>query len=264
MEQQKSAGSLERLYIACFKPSGYKELLDDSKWRHVLYVAIIAFLLIVIEGILPFAAWDVSVGGLKGMIINRLPAFTVEGGKMVIEQPVEFDILGIVHFKADSSVDKYSKEDLDDKYQEEFLFSSSNMLVGMGDRVMDVSMSELGEEKLDNQGLAQAVPYFRMLVIMYFFSTYVIKVAEYMISALFFAVLCRAIIRTPDGKFVHFKGSLVIAIYAKTLFSILHSVHTCIGRPLGETMALIIGTCGTVMYMYRAEAAVLDILPPKK
>jgi hypothetical protein len=263
MEQHNNAGSLERLYIACFRPSRYKELLDAPRWRHVVYFALVILLLVVIEGVLPFAAWDLSVGGLKGLITNRLPAFTVENGKMDMEQPVEFDIAGIIHVKADSSVDQYKKDDLDKKYQEDFLISSSNIIVGMGDRVMDVPLTELGDQKFDNQALAETVPVFRILLLIYFLTTYVINAGEYLISALFFAILCRAIIRTPDGKYVTFKKTLAIAIYAKTLFSILHSVHNCIGRPLSETLVLILLTFGTVMYIYKAEATVLDILPRK-
>jgi hypothetical protein len=90
-----------------------------------------------------------------------------------------------------------------------------------------------------------------------------VKGLIYMIAVLFFAVLCRAAIRTKDGKYVDLKGTIVITIYAKTLFSLIHSVNTCAGAPIGETLILILGTFGTMMYINRAEAAILDISPKK-
>ena len=264
MEQVSRPGILERLFIACFRPSRYKELLSVSKLGHVLYFICIVFLLLFIDTIIPFAAWDVHVGGLRTLFTERIPAFTVEKGKMTIEKPLEFDINGIIHFKADSSAERYKKEDLDKEYAEEFLFSSTNLLIKMEDRTLDVSMGDLTKDKLDNQNLVEAIPVFRLFIFIYFFSSYMVKALTYMITVLFFAALCRAAIRTKDGKFVSLKGTIVITIYAKTLFSLIHSVNTCSGTPIGETLILILGTFGTMMYINRAEAAILGISPKKE
>lgn len=259
MKEKKKVGGLERFYIACFQPSRYKELLDEKTGYHVLYVIGIVFLLVIIETVIPFFAWDLSVGGMESLILERLPAFTVENGKMTIAQPVEFDLSGILHVKADSGVDQYQKKDFDDRYQEELLFSGSNLMMKMGDRVMDISMSDISQEKVDNQALVRLIPWFRILLMVYFFSSYLAKAAEYMVAALFFALICRAAIRTPDGKYVNLKGTIVIAIYAKTLFTLIRSVNTCLGKPFNETLVLIMGTFGTVLFIDRAEAAVLNI-----
>lgn len=259
MEQEKKPGGIERLYIACFRPSRYKELLSVKTARHVVYACCIIFFLVFIETMLPFAAWDFSVGGLNRLINERFPAFTVENGVMKIESPVEFNINGVIRFKADSGVEKFRKKDLDEEYQEEFLFSSSNVLIKLADRVVDIPMEEVSKTRLDNQSMVNAIPFLRILLGIYFLSSYVIKGAEYMIAAVFFAFLCRAAIRAPDGRFVTLKGTIVIAIYAKTLFSLVHSVNICMGSPVGETLMLIIGTFGTIAFIDRAEAAVLNV-----
>ena len=263
MEQERKAGFLQRFYIACCRPSRYKEILSAGRARHIFYVCCVIFLMVLTDTIIPFAAWDVNMGGLKKLITRSIPAFTVENGRMTIEEPVEFDIGGIVHLKADSDVASYNKSDLDERYQEEFLISSGNLVVRMADRLMEFSMEDitkdLAGEKLDNAVLAEAVPFFRMVLAVYFLSTYLVKGIEYMIAAVFFAVLCRAAIRTPDGKYVNLRGTLVIALYAKTLFSLLHSAHLCLGSPFGETLVLILGTIGTIIYIDRAEASVLNI-----
>lgn len=260
MQQEKKAGSLERLYIACFRPSRYKELLAAGTARHIIYVCAIILFLVIIEAVIPFTAWDLSVGGLNRLILERFPEFTVEKGQMTIESPVEFDINGIIHFKADSGVKKYEKKDFDEKYQEELLFSSTNLLIKMGSRQADVAMSDLTSSRLDNKSVAEMIPLMRFFLAVYFFSTYVIKGSEYMIGAVFFALICRAAIRTPEGKYVNLKGTLVIAVYAKTLFSLLHSVNICAGSPIGETLMLILGTFGTIVFIDKAEAAVLKVI----
>ncbi len=259
MEQEKKAVGLEKLYIACFRPSRYKELLAGKAAGHVLYTCFIILFLVFVEAILPFMAWDLSVGGLSRLITERIPGFTVDKGEMTIQSPVEFDIGGVLHFRADSDVEKFQKKDFEEKYPEELLCSRTNVMVKAADRIMDISMAEIAREKFDNQDLVETVPFLRLVLGIYFFSTYIIKGIEYMIAAVFFAVLCRAAIRTPEGTFVNLKGTIIIAIYAKTLFSLLYSVNICAGRPIGDTLMLILGTFGTIAFIDRAEAAVLNI-----
>ncbi len=259
MEQERKAGGLEKLYIACLKPSRYQELLSSGTGHHLVYLCCIVLLLTLIDTVIPFAAWDFNAGGIDSLVRNRFPAFTIEKGRMTIEQPVEFEIGGVIHFKADSGVEKYTKEDFTDKYQEELLFSGTNILIRMGEKIMDVPMDKVTDSKLDNKDLLEAVPLFRMMLLIYFLSTYLVKGVEYLISTAFFAVISRAAIRTREGKFVDLKGTFVIALYAKTLFSLLHSVDICAGFPVDETIIIILGTIGTILFIDKAEAAVLGI-----
>lgn len=259
MELEKKPGIPERFFIACFRPSRYKELLTTKTAGHVIYACCIISLLVMIEAVIPFAAWDLSVGGLNNLITERFPAFTVEKGEMNIASPVEFDINGIIHFKADSAADRYEKTDFDEKYEEEVLISKKNVILKMGGRQMDLAMSEVVQDKLDNQSMTEVIPLFRMFLGVYFISTWLVRGIEYMVGAVFFALICRAAIRAPDGRFVNLKGTVVIAVYAKTLFSLLNSVNLCAGNPIGETIMLIAGTFGTILFIDRAEAAVLGI-----
>ncbi|MBQ9155297.1 MAG: DUF1189 family protein [Eubacterium sp.] len=259
MQQEIKTGGLERFFIACFRPGRYEELLKARTARHVIYVCLIVLLQVLIETVIPFSAWDLSVGGLNHLITDRLPAFTIENGSMEIEQPIEVELMGVIRFKADSGVDSYSRDDLSADYQEEILCSKGNLLLKMNGRVMDIPVTELSSGRIDNKSLAEALPVLRIFLGIYLISTFFVKIGVYMLAAIFFAILCRAAIRTPDGKFVTLKGTLVIAIYAKTLFTLLGSVNICLGAPIAQTLVLIAGTFGTMLFIDRAEAAVLKL-----
>lgn len=70
---------------------------------------------------IPFAAWTASVGGLENLVLNRIPKFTLEKGYFQSESPIDFTIGGVVHIKADSSVEEFKESDFKSDYVQELL-----------------------------------------------------------------------------------------------------------------------------------------------
>ena len=80
MQQESKIGFLWQYVIACIHPSQYKELIKKKKGAFVGYVAVLVMFLVLIENVIPFAAWTASVGGLENLVLNRIPKFTLEKG----------------------------------------------------------------------------------------------------------------------------------------------------------------------------------------
>ena len=59
--------------IACIHPSQYKELIKKKKGAFVGYVAVLVMFLVLIENVIPFAAWTASVGGLENLVFKPYP-----------------------------------------------------------------------------------------------------------------------------------------------------------------------------------------------
>lgn len=257
MKAEKKTGLLERYFIACFRPSRYPELLKRGVFSHILFTVLTVLFLVVIESVIPFAAWNLSVGGYENLVLNRLPAFSVKNGEMQIDAPIEFDINGVLHIEANSDRKTFGKNDLDENYQEEILISNTNVIFKMGTNATEISLIDRKGGEINNKTLASAAPIFHVMVGFYFVVAFFVQMAEYLICAVFFAMLCQAAIRTKDGKYVPFKQTVLIALYARTLFGVITSICNCFDMG-GSVIIIFLCAFGTMTFIDRAELAVLQ------
>ncbi|MDY5496881.1 MAG: DUF1189 family protein [Anaerobutyricum sp.] len=258
MEQDSKIGFWEQYVIACFRPSKYNELLKKKKNNFVVYLFILILFLVFIESVIPFAAWNTSVGGLRNLFTEGLPAFSVADGQYHSEAPISFTINGVIRVRADSGVEQFKKSDFDEKYAEEFLIGKTNALVKTPGGIQNISLSEFASLKLDNRSLAEAVPAIYSFLIFYLFLLIGIKAVQFLFTAFMFGLICRSSVRTKDGKVVSMKESFYIASYARTLFAILASVNIALGYMFDSMMLVMISAMLTIGFIIRAEASVLQ------
>lgn len=257
MNQDNSIGFFRQYFVACFQPSKYGELLKKNVKSQIGYLCLLIIFLIFVEAVIPFTAWDISVGGLENLFLNRIPEFTVENGTMTMENPVAFEINPAMRVKADPGVEKYENADFEDKYHEEILISKTNILVRAGERITNIPLDYFKGSVMNNQSLVELLPAIYFTLVMYFIMAVMIKAVEYLFITAFFAMFCRAGVRTPEGKCVSFKEAFIIAFYARTLFSIVGSVNACMGYVLSSFLELFLSVIVTVALIYRAEMSVL-------
>lgn len=141
--------------IACIHPSQYKELIKKKKGAFVGYVAVLVMFLVLIENVIPFAAWTASVGGLENLVLNRIPKFTLEKGYFQSESPIDFTIGGVVHIKADSSVEEFKESDFKSDYVQELLVGKKNILIKMPGGNQQIVLSQFKNWKLNNKGISR-------------------------------------------------------------------------------------------------------------
>lgn len=256
MEKESRVDILQQFRIACMKPSLYKKLLDN-KYRKWLFLPILIVMLVLIENIIPFAGWDASVGGLRNFVENRIPEFTLSAEGLKMESPVFIEREGVMRIVVDSDVAKYKKDDLESDYMEEILVSQSNLLLKNGKVLQEFSFSSLGSGVLTNKTITEMLPLIRFMLGVYAVILAVIKAVQYMFWTLCFAMICRSSVRSPQGDMVTFKEAFALSFYAKTLPAIACSINVCLGYKIDSMFAIMASVFLTMMFMYRAEFAIL-------
>ena len=234
MNQENETGFFRQYFTACFQPGKYKTLLEKKTGGHVLYMILLLIFLLVIDTIIPFGAWMTSMGGFRGLFLERIPAFTVENGIFTSESPVSFNIGPVLRVEMDSGVEKFTEADVDKDYQEEILVSRTNVLIRNMDTMTEIPLSGIADMKLSNQTLVAAIPFLLIL-----------------------GVVCRFGVISPEGKRVSIKEAFLIAMYARTLFAVIESVNSCLGYVIPAFWVTAISVMVVMGYIYRAEVSIL-------
>ena len=257
MSQENQTGFFRRYFIACFQPGKYKLLLEKKTGSHVVYFLLLLAFLLVVDTLIPFGAWTASVGGFRNLFLNRLPAFTLQDGTFESESPVSLEISGVLRVELNAEVEKYTEEDFNEEYQEEILVSRTNLLIRAGGQASELPLSALGDFYLDNQMLTAAIPALMIMLFFYFVITFLSKAVHYVVTSLIYGLICRVGVRSPEGRTLTIKESLLIAMYAQTLFSVIGSVNASLGYPVSSFWVSVISIMIIMSYIFKAEVSVL-------
>lgn len=258
MEQQNQIGFFGQLKIACFQPRKYKSILEKKTSSHVRYFALVFLFLVLVKMVIPFAAWDMSVGGFKNLFLNRVPEFKLENGTMNMASPISFDVAGVLRVQVNSDKDAFTAKDFEEVYQEEFLISKNNIMIKVGGQMSNLELSSVKDVTMTNQDLVELLPFIHGMVVMYFLMSLLTEIIQYVVMAMAFGMFCRAGVRTKDGKYLTIKEAFIIGMYAKTLFAILTGLNFCLGYLISSFWMMMISVAGTIDYIYRAELWILQ------
>ena len=264
MQQESKIGFLWQYVIACFHPSQYKELIQKKKGAFIGYISVLVMFLVLIESVIPFAAWTASVGGFENLFLNRIPKFTLESGHFKSESPIDFTIGGIVRIKADSSVDEFKESDFESDYVQELLVGKNNVLIKTPGGKQAVRLSQFKSWRLNNKGLVEMLPALYMFLAFYLIVLVITKAVQYLLVALAFALICRGSVRTTEGKIVSMSEVFYISVYARTLAAIIGSVNAALGYRIDSMILMIVTVFITMGFIMRGEISVLGPQPSKE
>lgn len=257
MNQENEAGFFRQYFIACFQPGKYKTLLEKRTGGHVLYMILLLLFLLVVDTVIPFGAWMTSMGGFRGLFLDRIPAFTVEDGTFTAEAPVSFHIGSVLRVEMDSDVERFTQKDVDEEYQQEILLGRTNILIRNMDTVTEVPLSSMGDMTLNNESLVAAIPFLMVMIVLYMMMTLVSKAVQYLVVALILGMICRFGVVSPQGDRVSLKEAFLIAMYAKTLFAIIESVNASLGYVIGSFWVTAVSIMVIMGYIYKVEVSIL-------
>lgn len=258
MEEKVNYGLFDQIPISFFRPSRYKELLSIKRRLLVGFVIIVTFLSFVLESLIPFLAWDVSIGGLDNLMVNGIPRFSLENGVFEIENPIEIKIPGKFYIKADSDVDTYTRDDLDGNYSEIILISRNNLISQHSGMLYAVKFSDV-KQTMNNQTLLETLPVVKVMLAIIFVFIYIGKVLGFLLSAVFFAFLSRTMARDKEGNTVPFNTAFIFALYARAPFVLVSGINMCLGNPISPLLVIFLGVFMTMHFIFVAERAELGI-----
>ncbi len=255
---ENSVTFLSQYVTACFFPSRYRELIEDKKHSIWSYVLVLVLLFTLIADVVPFLAWEASVGGMENLLKERLPAFRIHDGVMDCDQPMSFALGNACHIKVDTSVEEFSSTDIKEEGYA-FYFSRTNMVTNMAGMAREIPYKQLGEEEINNETLVSLLPIYRISLVFSMGMLYVVNLLQYLAMALFFAFLCLGLVRDPGGDRLPFGVTFSIVIYARTLFVLIQNVGMALGYPMNGLFVELVLVCATFSHIFRGQASVLKI-----
>lgn len=256
--KENSVTFLSQYVTACFFPSRYRDLIEDKKHSIWSYVVVLILVFTLIADVVPFLAWEASVGGMETLLKERLPAFTIHEGVMECKQPLSFALGNACYIKEDTGVEAYSASDIKEEGYV-FYFSKTNMVTNIGGVAQEISYKQLGETEINNQTLVSLLPIYRISLVLTMGLIYIVNLLQYLAMALFFAFLCQGLVRDPGGDRLPFKVTFAIVIYARTLFVLIQNVGFALGYPMNGLILELVLVCATFSHIFRGQASVLKI-----
>lgn len=252
----------EQIRIALSKPLWYKSLFNQSLKKHVCYFLILIVLTTVIRSVIPTAAYIQSVGGLQRLLLEGIPGFSFENGKLTVDEVVDLEQNG-TRLYIDTSKEEYTSEDaqaaaaeMDDSFALVYLVSQTNIVCNQV--ALPFSFQEFNGLTLNNQVIYQLAPTYLIFSALFAFFY---NMAAYLFSALFFAVFGYLMNRVLNLN-LRFGQIYLIAMYAKSVQILLEAVLEVAGFSLLYYIGSIVGIFITCNYMTRGMSSFL--LPPVK
>ncbi|MGN0495170.1 MAG: DUF1189 family protein [Lachnospiraceae bacterium] len=225
----------DRFLIAMFSPKEYGKILKEKTNKVVWFTILLIFLCTMIRYVIPTVALIAGMGGMKDIIINEVPEFSLENGEFTLEKRIEKDDeLSGVYVLIDTDVKKFTNDDVPKGVVEAVLISKTNMLVyneytGFTGETQEALFSEWKDITITNKTIIDNVGfvYFgivTMLIVMYFF-----ELSKYLMMGLFYSLFMLVYVKMfmlPTSFGQVFKTS----VYAQAIGTLVYAITCCIGN----------------------------------
>ena len=256
-EKTEKMSLTDRFITAMFLPKEYGKLLGQSGGRLVQFLLLLILLVGVIRYVIPFLGAIAGMGGMKNIIQNRIPGFSLENGTFTLDKEFEWlDESGGIYVLVDTGVEEFTRDDIPENMVETILVSHTNILFmnqvpGLGGIVQEHKWNEMTGVAVNNDILAENSTMICVILLPFFFLLYVLELVKYLVSGLFYSIVMLLLARTMMID-ISFGDIYKSAIYAQAIGAVVSAVMYCIGEPIliltGSSFAMLI----TIMIMNKA------------
>lgn len=254
--QKKEMTMTDRFITAMFLPKEYGKLLQLSTGKLVSFVALLMLLVTVIRYAVPALGAIAAMGGVKSIIMNEIPDFKLENGVLFLGEKLErTDEIGGIYMVVDTSVEKYTSEDIPTNVVEAIMVSKSNMLVynqvaGVSGMLQESRFSDFKDISLSNEIIAEESHVIYVCLGLILAVLYLAEVIKYIGAGLFYTILMNLVVRALMVE-TTFGEVYKISLYAQAVGVIVNAVMCCINIPVlvlaGGTFSMLI----TILIMNR-------------
>lgn len=239
-EINKKLSMADRFLIAMFSPREYGKLLKLPMKNVVTFLLCLIGLLTIVQVVIPIFGAIAGMGGMEKLILNKIPNFELKDGKFFYDDRYEVnDEQAGVYILVDTDIEEFTDADVkrEGKAIETILVSRTNMLVSnyIGDveaMRQNYRFKDYGELNFSNESLTKYIPFFYVCLVFGCICSYFILLIRYLVSALCYAAFVYAIEVFLLQKHNHFGKTYLVAIFAKTVGSIVLAVSICAGTTL--------------------------------
>lgn len=227
----------DRFLTAMFLPKEYRTLLELKMSKMVNYLCLLMLLVSVIQYAIPALGAIAGMGGIKNIILNEIPEFSLKEGIFSYDGKVEkLDESAGVYFLIDTSVERFTKDDIPEDIVEAILVSSTNILVcnnisGLGGVVQEDTFGHYKDFVITNQTIADASSIIYVMMFFVFVLLYILTFVKYLFSGLFYAFVMYLLTRTMLMK-TEFGKIYKTALFAQSTGAIVIAVTYCINTTI--------------------------------
>lgn len=252
MQQTDKIGFLHMFQIAVAKPKEYKKALNVKKRTIIGFLMFVALLVVLLGTVVPIVSFSFSIGGPKHFVTEMLPAFEYKDGIFHIDERVEIVNKGI-RIIADSDVEEFKEEDVEDDTIAEILISKHNVRMKnsvASQQNMNIDFKDIGKGTFTNKDLLEYIPLFYLGLAIGAAAVFLGTIYRYLISALIFAVCGRSVARAMR-KDLSFGKCYILSLMAKTSIEIVNSMGTAADITFMNSMVWAFISFGIIMaYLY--------------
>lgn len=246
----------DRFITAMFLPKEYGKLLKLKMNKMVSFIVCLILLVTVIQFAIPNLAAIAGMGGIKNIVLNVVPEFSLKDGVFHYDEKLEQkDEEMQTYVLIDTSVEAFTKDDVPENMIQAILVSKSNMLMfssmgGLG-TYQESKFSDLKSITVTNQSVANMAPFIYATLLFFFGIAYIFTMGKYLFMALIFAGMVFLFIRTVMPKFT-FGKTYKTALFAQAIGVLVEAVSICIGTELFIMAGSAFNMIVTVVLMNRA------------
>jgi len=230
----------DRFLIAMFSPKEYDKLLKLPMKNVITFLLCLISLLTIVQAVIPTFGAVAGMGGMKNLILNRIPDFELKDGKFFYADRYEVnDEQSGIYILVDTDQEEFVDSDLKREANtvETILVSRTNMLVsnyigGVEALRQNYQFKDFGDFYVSNESLTNYIPFFYLCMIIGCVFSFFILLIRYLVSALCYAAFIYAIERFLLQKTIQFGQTYLVAIFAKTVGTIVLAVAICAGTTL--------------------------------
>lgn len=215
--------------IALVNPKRYRELLNNSVWRVILYIIILTL----ISSVTLISATRELYGILGEYYEKNIPDFTFENNTLKSDDTFDFDLAGMKIVL--DTTKQLTKEDFSKSFNG-MLFDSDSLLIKQGPKVIEAKYSELteGEDiKFTKSSLYAYKDIAKLIINMTALFYILLSIPMLLIGALFTAIITFMFMGFSPVNSMKLKFSKIykLALYSRGLPIILSTVLSMfIGR----------------------------------
>jgi hypothetical protein len=236
-DKNNKFGIGDRFVTAMFLPKEYKKLLEEKARYLVGFAFLLILLTTFIQYVIPTLGAIAGMGGIKNIMLHGIPTFQFENGQLMVEEKFErSDEATGVYIVVDTSVKKYTKDDIPTDAVEAILVSSTNALVysqvsGLGGMADEMNFKDMKDITISNQTLADASASMYGMLMFIYVSLYMGTGIRYVMMALMYAAIMFILSKMllPD---ITFGKVYKTALYAQAIGMIVLAVTYCINNAL--------------------------------
>ena len=258
--KEKEMSIADRFITAMFTPSEYNNLLRMKTGKKISYFCVLILLVTIVRFAIPALGMIAGVGGVRNYIINEIPQFSFENGKLDIDELIEEDNSETgAYILVDTEVERFTKDDIPMDRISAILVSRTNMIMynngfGANGLVQEQPFSIYGKMKMNNEIVAGYTPLIYIVLAFMLVFMFVLSFVGYLFNGLIYAVFMFLLSKAVGGN-LKFGTVYEVSLYAQSVGEIVMAVATCIGSPIliltGSTFGMLVTILIMNKYIFR-------------